>query len=212
MAKTRTALNTQIDNTVFSNTEGLIDAQKENTLLKDMVDSSVNKQTDAPLDDKYYGLKNQSVVELPLDDYQLVSDMSNYLTVENVDAVQQSGDRMDSFSVDGNILSIPATVSLPMELEGNDLDGYIADLRICFTKITDNTTDNDYNGIYKMIGYDLDVDETNVTLTFERISNFQPDKIYKSAFSLGAQTYTKNIKSYQSLTEYKAGTFYTLIS
>lgn len=82
--KTKEQLNTQIDQTIYPNTQGLIDAQKENSLLKEMVDSSVNKMTDAPLDDKYYGLKNQQVVDLELENYQKSEDTSLNTTNKTV--------------------------------------------------------------------------------------------------------------------------------
>lgn len=88
MAKNRTDLNTQIDNTVFSNTEGLIDAQKENELLKQMVDSSVNKLEDAPLDNEIYILYNQSVRKL--------SDFSMSSGIGNVAIFSSSGSLISS--------------------------------------------------------------------------------------------------------------------
>lgn len=158
--KTKEQLNTQIDQTIFPNTQGLIDAQKENLLLKEMVDSSFNKMTDAPLDNKIYGLKNQGISEIPLNSYIAISEGMRKNTAR---ARTQAGEfQTGTYQNNGGVETI--TFDISVDDIDTEVDGvgaiYLWQLEDPDVLITNRNTvanSDDENGLYRLTAYTQNV-------------------------------------------------------
>lgn len=205
--KSKEQLNTQIEQTVYPNTQGLIDAQKIQDLLKEVVDSGVNKMTDAPLDNNIYGLKNQAPFRIDnlfaLKTYVDTSDSNIYNSIsQTVDLIEQDGDIVNyTYNQSDGTLILDDTSYV---FHGVVIE-YGTHSLVLVRTLSNSDSDLDLNGVYSVVS------QTTNSVTLKN-TYIKPIYVNEAVGYVGNPLSYVGIKrAYQALSVKQIGTFYELI-